>query len=215
VPRPTPGAAFATVLYAREYEGRCEAYDADPGEVLEKLWMGNVSLTRAGYERAGLASLPAFRFRHEDRDIGLACRAAGLVGVFDRSLAATHQHSRTVDQFVRDSRQQGGGRAALAVSRGEGISADAEQFTQALPAPLAGLVRAARRPAVRTPVAAVLTAALRGAATLPDVRPALAVAKLLRRVELQRGLLEELDRSSAARPAGHQSASAAATNAAR
>ena len=48
VPRPATGAAFATVLYAQEYEGRCATYEADPADVLKHLWMGNVSLTRAG-----------------------------------------------------------------------------------------------------------------------------------------------------------------------
>jgi len=191
VPQPTTGAGFATVLYADEYEGRCRRYEEDPEDVLQHLWMGNVSLTRAGYERAGLADLEGFSFRHEDRDIGLACREAGLTGVFDRRLAATHRHSRTVDQFVRDSVQQGAGRAAVAQRHAGSAQADVEELAAGLPAPLAALVRASRQEVVRRPLTAVLTAALRGATRLPDVRPALLLARVVRRVEHQHGMRDQ------------------------
>jgi len=192
VPRPVTGAAFATVLYAEEYEGRCGLYEADPADVLQHLWMGNVSLTRAGYERAGLARLEGFSFRHEDRDIGLACRRAGLTGVFDRRLGATHQHSRTVDQFVRDCVQQGAGRAALAQRHPGAAETGVEELAAGIPAPLVALVRASRRERVRRPLTAALTAALRVATRLPVVQPALLVARLLRRVEHQHGMLQQL-----------------------
>lgn len=197
VPRPTTGAAFATLLYAQEYEGRCGHYEADPADVLQHLWMGNVSMTRQAYERAGLASLDSFRFRHEDRDIGLACARAGLVGTFDRGLAATHQHSRTVDQFVRDCVQQGAGRMALAQSYTSVTDADVDGLTVGLPRPLAVVVRATRHEWVRRPVSGALTAVLRGATRLADVRPAVAAARILRRVEHQHGMLQQ-----SRRPAG-------------
>lgn len=191
VPEPTTGAAFATLLYAQEYLGRCARYETDPADILQHLWMGNVSLTRDAYERAGLASLDSFRFRHEDREIGLACARAGLVGRFDRGLAATHQHSRTVDQFVRDCVEQGAGRMALAQSYTSVTDADVAGLTDGLPRPLAAVVRAARRERVRRPVSGALVAALRGATRLGDVRPAVAVARLLRRVEHQHGMLQQ------------------------
>jgi GT2 family glycosyltransferase len=190
--RPT-GAAFATVLYAQEYEGRCRIYESDPRDILQHLWMGNVSLSRESYERAGLGSLSSFRFRHEDRDVGLACARAGLVGVFDRNLAATHQHSRTVDQFVRDSVQQGAGRVALAQSYSSVQDADIGDLTAGLPRPVAAIVRAARRESVRRPVSKALAGALRMATRLDDVRPAVALARLLRRIEHQHGMLQQAD----------------------
>lgn len=187
VPRPTTGALFATILYAAEYEGRCEQYEADPSTILAGLWMGNVSMTRAAYERAGLAGLASFRYRHEDRDIGLACARAGLVGVFDRRLASTHRHARTVDQFVRDSVQQGAGRAALSGVHGDRAAFSIDDTSSGLPRPVAVLVRMTRRPWVRRPVAAALVAALRLAVRLPSPGPALVVARVLRRIKHQEG----------------------------
>lgn len=197
VPVPTTGRAFATVLYAQEYEGRCARYEADPDDVLQHLWMGNVSLTRESYEKAGLGELEGFRFRHEDRGIGLACAAAGLVGLFDRRLAASHQHSRTVDQFVRDCVDQGAGRAALAAAHPSVTDAEVDHLVAGLPRPLAWLVVAARRERVRRPVSAGLVAALRAATRLPDVRPAIAIARVLRRVEHQHGMLQQLGHAPA------------------
>ncbi|WP_346621268.1 glycosyltransferase family A protein [Blastococcus montanus] len=189
VPSPATGAAFATILYAQEYEGRCARYETDASDVLQHLWMGNVSMTRAGYERAGLGSLGSFRFRHEDRAIGLACADAGLTGVFDRRLGATHQHSRTIRQFVRDSVEQGSGRAALALAHESVTDAELDQVAAGLPRPLSALLRAARREPVRRPLTAVLVGALRLAVRLRDPRPAVAVARVLRRFEHQHGML--------------------------
>jgi Glycosyl transferase family 2 len=189
--RPT-GADFATVLYAQEYLGRVAVYEEDPADVLQHLWMGNASLTRAGCRRAGLTELADFGFRHEDRDLGLGCRAAGLVGVFDRSLAAQHHHARTVEQFVRDCVQQGAGRAVLG-RRHAGIEPlDLDELLLGLPLALAALVRATRREAVRRPVTTVLAAALHACVRLDDPRPALALARLLRRVEHQHGAPTQL-----------------------
>jgi len=197
VPRPATGAAFATILYASEYEGRCAVYDADPADVLQHLWAGNMSMTRAAYDRARLAELASFDFRHEDRETGLACAAAGLVGVFDRSLMATHRHTRTVDQFLRDSRREGGGRAELAARRPGQAHAGAAEMAAGLPAPVAAVVRACRRPVVGRPAVAVLTLALRLAARSARPEPAVTVAKLLRRVVQQAGMLEQMARTGA------------------
>jgi GT2 family glycosyltransferase len=192
VPEPATGAAFATILYAQEYEGRCGVYEADPSDVLEHLWTGNVSMTRDGYERAGLGRMEEFRFRHEDREMGFACARAGLVGVFDRRLRATHRHSRTVDQFLRDAWLEGAGRAELSSRHPESAAISADVYTRGLPRPVAWVVAACRRPTARHAVLGVLVPALRVTTRLSRPQPAVAVARLVRRIIQQQGFLDRL-----------------------
>ncbi|GAA2721768.1 glycosyltransferase [Cellulomonas aerilata] len=195
VPENATGAAFATIMYAQEYEGRCRIYESDPTDVLQHLWTGNVSMTRAGYERAGLGTLEEFGYRHEDRETGLACAAAGLVGVFDRNLRSTHRHSRTVDQFLRDSWREGAGRAELSLRHPDSAAEDVDVYTAGLPAPVAVVVGASRRPAVRRLVLGALIPALRASTRVPDPRVAVAVARLVRRIVQQQGTLDHLERA--------------------
>lgn len=104
-----PGLAVAKI-YQQDYERICRSWETDPVTILHNLWGGNVSLRREDAIRIGLQS-PDFpgRARHVDRDLGLRCLAAGLVGVFDRSLAAVHLYERPLDVMVADARWQGTG----------------------------------------------------------------------------------------------------------
>jgi glycosyltransferase involved in cell wall biosynthesis len=96
-------------LYAAWYEDQCRRYEAEPDRVLENLWAGNVSLRREHALAVGLHN-PAFDARYNpDRDLGLRLAAAGLTGVFDRALAATHLYERSLDAFLRDAAATGEG----------------------------------------------------------------------------------------------------------
>lgn len=186
VPEPVTGASFATLMYAREYEGRCASYERDPSLILRHLWMGNVSIPRAAMLRLVRTAAP-FGYRHEDRDFGIRAAAAGLTGVFDRRLRAEHQHARTVEQFARDCVQQGAGAAEIA---GRYPGTEPEDQARGLPRPLAAVVHAARYEPVRRPLRQGLVGALTACTRLGDPRPAVAVAQLLRRIEKQHGAAE-------------------------
>jgi GT2 family glycosyltransferase len=201
VPEPATGSSFATILYAQEYEGRCRIYESDPSDVLQHLWMGNVSLTRAGYDRAGLLHMPAYAYRHEDRETGLRCAAAGLVGVFDRRLRATHRHSRTVDQYLRDCWLEGAGQAELSLRHPDSAALAAESYARGLPFPVGALVAACTREDVRRPVLSLLVPLLRLTTRGSRPGPALAVARLVRRIVLQQGFLDRLQREGDRAPA--------------
>lgn len=108
---PLPAEARSRVtsrLYAAEYEAQCRRYEAEPETILTGLWGGNLSLRTADLRRVGLdaTTFPA-RLYHTDTDLGVRCRKAGLVGVFDRALSARHLHSRSIENFLRDARSRG------------------------------------------------------------------------------------------------------------
>lgn len=189
-PRPGDAAAFATRLYAEAYEGRCARYETEPATVLRHLWAGNISLPREACLEVGLSS-DAFTERyHPDRELGLRLLEAGLEGVFDRSLRATHHHDRSLDAFRRDAHSQGAGWTLVHLLHPQTAgSLPVDRFRTGLPGPLAALVDACRRPRLAAVVAAALAQAVQitGRAGLSSAQ--LPLARLLRRVEQQRGAI--------------------------
>jgi glycosyltransferase involved in cell wall biosynthesis len=107
------GATIGTVLYARDYERHRARLNEGRVRVLDHLWLGNVSLRRADAQRVGLRSADFTAFYHSDRELGFRLGDAGLVGVFDDSLRATHAHVRADRAFVRDALRRGVGVALL------------------------------------------------------------------------------------------------------
>jgi GT2 family glycosyltransferase len=183
---------FALRLYADDYEGRCRVYDRDSVSTVRDLWGGNFSMRRADCLAVGLAN-PAFtEHYHADRDFGIRCLEAGLTGAFDRSLAAAHLHERTLDSFIRDARSRGAARVLLPrFHPGTVAPLAAGEFTQGLPRPLADLVGLARRPRAYLAISRSLAAAVRASGRLRFWTGQLVVARVLRRVEQQRGAIEQ------------------------
>ncbi len=103
----------AAFLYATEYEGHCARLRQDPDEVLDNLWGGNVSLRREDCLAVGVRSDEFDTFYFSDREFGMRLADAGMVGVFDPTLAATHLHRRDARGFVDDAVSQGVGMALL------------------------------------------------------------------------------------------------------
>jgi GT2 family glycosyltransferase len=189
--RRRPG-QFATFLYAREYEGRTRHYDEDPEAILRHLWTGNFSMRRLDALRVGIFEPFFSRLYHEDRELGLRCASAGMRGVFDRSLLAHHQHSRELAAYIRDARSQGAARRALHDRYAEGAFPD-DEFTHGLPRPAAAVVRLSRRRRPGRAAAAVLGRLVPAAGWARAYRVEESAARLLRRVEQQRGALLGLD----------------------
>ena len=180
--------AFTSVLYAREYESACSAYEADPEQVLRRLWGGNLSVRRENLLRVPFHSPGFAASYHEDSDFGLRCLAAGMHGHFDRRLRATHEHHRTLAQFRRDARRQGEGQVQLQRVHAEllrsggpsGSTGDGSPKAVSLTSVAASL--GATRPAVE--LVSTVTTVL-GAVHL--VRAQTWTGRLLRRLELRRG----------------------------
>jgi len=185
-----PGQA-AVRLYAEEYERACERYEQAPSRILDGLWMGNVSLRREPALRVGLFS-PAFgaiRY-HEDQELGLRLRDAGLVGVFDRALRADHFYERSLASFAAGARSQGEGLVALHALHPAALGPlSPARFEVGLPALARAFVRLARRPRGGALASAGLLGLAQAAGRLHLWRVETAAARLLRRVEQQRGAL--------------------------
>jgi GT2 family glycosyltransferase len=179
-----PRPRYPRALYGADYARRVAGWTADPAEVLERLWTGNLSLRRADALRVGLDN-PAYRgYRHEDRDFGLRCRAAGLEGVFAPQLRATHRYVRAPEAFFADARAQGAEQAQLArLHPDAAVPTVASDLLAGVPGALAPVLLLATRrgatPVLRTALRAFL--ALAGAARADGV--ALRLAQVRRRVE--------------------------------
>jgi glycosyltransferase involved in cell wall biosynthesis len=178
----------ARYLYARDYEQAFAEIATDPNTVLRHLWGANVSLRRTDALRVGLWNEEAPVRYHEDRDFGLRCLRAGLVGEFDRSLHAVHLYSRDTRGFLADARAQGEGRALIHRAHRDIVGPLPEDaFLERLPRPLAAFVRRCRRPRVHAAAVAVLLASLAVAGALRAYRLETLFAQLLRRIEQQYG----------------------------
>ncbi|WP_250444930.1 glycosyltransferase family 2 protein [Actinotalea sp. C106] len=190
---PEPGARgrFATHLYAQEYESVCQTYEADPTTVLLRLWGGNVSVRREHLVAVPYHSGPFARSNHSDRDFGLRLKAAGLRGVFDRSLLSSHEHVRPLEAFLRDARRQGAGRALVHVEHAELLGPlPMEDTLQGLPGPLRAVVRLDRFAPLRAAISAVLLTVARLASRAGITAVEVGSAKVLRRFETRRGIRE-------------------------
>jgi GT2 family glycosyltransferase len=194
---------FALRLYASEYEGRCQIYERDPESAVRELWGGNFSMRRADCLAIGMTNPGFTEHYHADRDFGIRCLEAGLTGTFDRALAATHLHQRTLEAFIRDARSQGAARVLLPrFHPGTVAPPTPSEFVRGLPRSLAVLVRVTRRPRAYSIAARSLAGAVRGTGRIRMWAAQRAIARVLRRIEQQRGAIEEA-RGAGATPPNH------------
>jgi glycosyltransferase involved in cell wall biosynthesis len=175
-----PG-AITTMLYAEEYEAQCGKYEDDPGTLLRNFWMGNVSIDRRGALEIRFDTRLPLR-RHADMDFGLRCLKAGYKARFDRSLLATHSHSRTLEQFVADARKSGADRWPLMqeypeLARTIDPSSEASGIERAVVAIVGG-------PLVRPLSMRVAMAAAVGAGRMELWKVETAATRILRRIEI-------------------------------
>lgn len=105
IPPRRPG-SFVVERYAHQYELACQAYERDCAEILRRLWMGNVSVTRRSLLAAGGCDTGAGIRYGEDMELGLRLAATGfqVEARFDRSLLAEHRFSQTVAGFLATAR---------------------------------------------------------------------------------------------------------------
>ncbi|HTU38397.1 MAG TPA: glycosyltransferase [Acidimicrobiales bacterium] len=190
------GSASPTRLYASEYEEHCRRLESGQLAVLEGLWLGNVSVRRDELLRVGVASTHFGVRWHADTDFGLRLGAAGLRGVFDRELAATHLHAQSAAQFLASARERGEGTWLLAHEH-----PDAPESVR--PAPvldgLSGPARAAVWLLGRDGMAGWTSRALMGVAAMADRRQrdgsAVRIAQMARRIQVAAGFRGEAHRA--------------------
>ena len=104
---------IGSLLYARDYLSHCERLESGEFEVLDNLWLGNVSIRRSDCLAIGLATRAFTASYHTDRDLGIRLADAGLTGRFDQGLVAAHRHRRSDWAFLHDARRRGAGLAEL------------------------------------------------------------------------------------------------------
>jgi hypothetical protein len=199
-PAHRPPGAFATYLYASEYERRCAIYEAEPASVLRSFWAGNFSIRRQDALLVGLHS-PRWQelvpradgqgtrgLYHEDRDLGLRFLRAGLRGVFDRSLVAWHHHSRPLPAFLADARSQGLSRRLVHELHTDILGRlSPTAFEDGLAVPARWLVRAGTRPPAHPALVALLSTVVRLAGRMRLFGLETGAARLLRRIEQRFG----------------------------
>lgn len=201
-PRP---ADVAAQIYARTYERHCDRIESGENGVLDELWTGNVSVRRVHCIRVGLDSPDFAAFYHADRDLGLRLADAGLIGVFDRTLAASHLHRRSPSEFLRDSERQGSGRAALRRTQPQRLGdLDPALIVSDLPRPLRAAVRVVGSTRLAGPSARALIAIGLVLGYARFHRAEVLCAKLARRVMQSRGLHSANDEVPLTRQARRQ-----------
>jgi glycosyltransferase involved in cell wall biosynthesis len=185
LPAARTASCFATYLYEYEYEKRCKRYEAEPEAILRNLWAGNVSMKRSDALAVGLASSEFSARYHPDREFGLRCLKAGLVGVFDRRIEAEHRYQRDLDAFRRDARAQGVGRKLLYDLHSDVLgSMPEDEFEQGILWPLPSVVRLTRRHRIAYgAISRAIVAVIHLAGQLKWFRVETAAGKLLRRIE--------------------------------
>ena len=103
-----------TRLYADEYRRHCDRLQRGEIDVLDSLWLGNVSVRRADCERVGLHTARFPVSYHADRDLGYRLADAGLMA---SSRPNSGRRTCTVAACRRSfahAQCQGAGQAALA-----------------------------------------------------------------------------------------------------
>jgi len=113
VPDPLQMGDFTTKLYEDEHSATVAKWERDPDSILQSLWGGHLSMALADARVLMNADLDQFDY-HEDTVVGLLAKQSGLSAIFDRTLGATHRHSRSFDGFLADARAVGRARVELA-----------------------------------------------------------------------------------------------------
>jgi glycosyltransferase involved in cell wall biosynthesis len=191
--RRRPG-EYPLYMYSRGYENTCASYEEDPSAIFRGYWAGNVSLRRETALRVGLgqsADLPGPYSNHRDRDFGLRCEAAGLRGVFDRSLRAAHKHKRPPKVFARSARGSGYNRWVIHRVHADviGVLPD-DCYERAVSFPGRLLVRWARHRGARKPIQFLLRQVAAIAGFLRFFRLESYAGYVIGTIERQRGSLE-------------------------
>jgi glycosyltransferase involved in cell wall biosynthesis len=185
--------AVTASLYAEAYERTCRSFEDRPEDILLHLYGGHMSIRRSACLSTGVYSKDFRERYHPDREFGIRCLKAGLVGRFDRSLLAGHHYSRSVSEFRSDARSQGAATAVLHGLHADVLGpVDPGLSVAGVPTAARWLIRLSRFRPLQHVAAAVLALSVRLLGRLHALSLQRNAAKLLGRMEHQRGLYEAL-----------------------
>ena len=183
--RRAPGQA-ASFLYSHDYESVCALYESSSSEILRSLWAGNMSLRRETALAMGLAGNSALGY-HQDREFGFRCLRAGLEPIFDRQLRSSHSHLRSTVDFAAECHRQGAARVDLAREYPDLVALEEVHGVSKVISRVCSLIARLR---LGTVAAAVLLRVCGITGRMHWWHAETFVARVLRQVELSRGILE-------------------------
>ena len=193
----SPGASDENVLtaslYGESYERSCRSFQSRPEDILLQIYGGHMSMRRSTCLATGVFS-EHFRERyHPDREFGIRCLKAGLVGRFDRSLVAHHHYVRSLAELRADARSGGTATAEIHRLHSDVLgSLDPAISARGLPVPARWAIRLSRIRRFHDLAAASIARLVRLLGRFRARSLQRSAAKLLTRMEHQRGLYESL-----------------------
>ena len=184
-------------LYGEAYERSCRSFELRPGDILLHLYGGHMSIRRSEALRTPVYSEHFQERYHPDREFGIRCMKAGLVGRFDRSLVARHHYVRSLSQFRCDSRSQGSATAVIHALHPDVLGLVDPNISLTGAPPLARpVIRLSRLRPVHHVTSAALAFVVRFFGRINARSLQTDAAKLLGRMEHQRGVYEALGRQA-------------------
>jgi glycosyltransferase involved in cell wall biosynthesis len=189
--------AVTAALYSEAYERSCRSFEELPDDILLHLYGGHMSIRRAACLRVGVYSEPFQERYHPDREFGIRCLKAGLVGRFDRSLLARHHYNRSLSEFRNDARSQGAATVLLHRLHPDVLGpVDPCLSTVGAPRSARWLIRLSRLPRFHDVISSAVASSVRLLGRSHASSLQLDAVKLLARMEHQHGLHTELGREA-------------------
>jgi GT2 family glycosyltransferase len=187
--------ALTASIYSESYERSCESFERRPEDILLHIYGGHMSIRRLTCLHIGVHS-KHFRERyHPDREFGIRCLKAGLVGRFDRSLVAHHHYVRSFSEFRADARSGGRATAVIHTLHSDVLGVlDPAPSARGAPAPARWAIRLSRFRPFHYLASATVARLVRLLGQLHALSLQRGVAKLLAQMEHRRGLYESLSR---------------------
>jgi len=199
-PDASGGDAWTATLYEEAYERSCRSFERRPQDILLHLYGGHMSIRRADALRIGIYSERFCERYHPDREFGIRCLKAGLTAHFDRALVARHHYARSLSQFRNDSRSQGSATAVIHSLHPDVLGpTDPNVSLTGAPAVARPVIRLSRFRPAHFVVSAALEFVVRFLGKVNARSLQKDAAKLLGRMEHQRGFRDALRRQARAR----------------
>jgi hypothetical protein len=187
--------AVTASLYGDAYERSCRSFEERPADLLVHLYGGHMSIRRSACLRIGVSSKHFQERYHPDREFGIRCLKAGLVGRFDRSLLAPHHYTRSLSAFRSDVRSQGAATVVIHRLHPDVLGpVDPDSSLDGAPTAARWMIRLSRFRHLHDATSAAVTSTVRLLGQLHAFSLQRSAAKLLSRMEHQRGLYEALAR---------------------
>jgi glycosyltransferase involved in cell wall biosynthesis len=197
IPAGGPTRAVTAALYSEAYERSCRSFEERPEDILLHLYGGHMSIGRAACLRVGVYSEQFQERYHPDREFGIRCLKAGLVGRFDRSLLARHHYNRSLSEFRNDARSQGAATVVLHRLHPDVLGpVDPSLSTAGAPRAARWVIRLSRLPRFHNIASAAVASSVRLLERLRASTLLMDAVKLLTRIEHQRGVDEKLGRAA-------------------